>query len=105
MLLEQLREELSVARGRKQEIGSLFSFPQSHKVVGWLFFFLFFVKKGCVCLVFWLPQLTTLLEWPRVWSQENVYLPKPDGLPVPRFFAFPASFFFGRRKMYFWRIH
>lgn len=39
MLLEQLREKLSVARGRKQEMGSLFSSPQSHKVVDWLFFF------------------------------------------------------------------
>lgn len=29
--------------------------------------------------------MTAVLEWPRVWSQENLYLPKPDGLPSPAF--------------------
>ena len=64
MLLEQLREELGVARGRKQEMGPLFSSPQSHKVVDWLFFFFFFFCKERICLFSFLT--TTADRTPRM---------------------------------------
>lgn len=55
--------------------------------------------KGCHGLLFRPARLSALLEWPRVWSQENLYLPEPDGLFVPWLFCWPVSFFCIRRVL------
>lgn len=55
--------------------------------------------KGCHSLLFRPARLSALLEWPRVWSQENLCLPEPDGLFVPWLFCWPVSFFCIRRVL------